>query len=130
MNQILNLSIILAISIIFVSGQKPGSCPPSPDFGICVEACSHDFSCPENLKCCSNGCGHVCQAPVSDEIVKPIEEIKSCPEYEPNLVGLCVITEKSCWDDSMCQPNQKCCRKGCGRECMSKKYDYELNQIF
>nr|XP_021497142.1 WAP four-disulfide core domain protein 18-like [Meriones unguiculatus] len=46
--------------------QKPGACPELPPniFGICVERCSGDDSCPEEMKCCSNGCGHVCKSPV------------------------------------------------------------------
>ena len=42
----------------FVAG--PGRCPPPKGFGICVELCSDDSSCPRYQKCCSNGCGHVC----------------------------------------------------------------------
>uniref|UniRef100_A0A8C6RE93 WAP four-disulfide core domain protein 18-like n=2 Tax=Nannospalax galili TaxID=1026970 RepID=A0A8C6RE93_NANGA len=46
--------------------QKPGVCPTVPPgtFGICVEKCSGDESCPKEMKCCSNGCGHVCKSPV------------------------------------------------------------------
>ncbi|XP_038181301.1 WAP four-disulfide core domain protein 18-like [Arvicola amphibius] len=47
--------------------QKPGACPKVPPNtgGACVEKCSGDDSCPGNMKCCSNGCGHVCKPPVS-----------------------------------------------------------------
>lgn len=67
MNQIFKFSIIFALIVIMVSGklrksifnfkvndflgQKPGICPTSSGFGICVEACSHDFSCPGSYKC-------------------------------------------------------------------------------
>ncbi|XP_055464213.1 WAP four-disulfide core domain protein 18-like, partial [Psammomys obesus] len=46
--------------------QNPGACPElSPNtVGICVENCSGDDSCSEEMKCCSNGCGHVCMSPV------------------------------------------------------------------
>ena len=45
--------------------NKPGSCPSSQGgFGICVESCSSDSDCDGDNKCCSNGCGHTCQAPV------------------------------------------------------------------
>ncbi|XP_040605285.1 WAP four-disulfide core domain protein 18-like isoform X2 [Mesocricetus auratus] len=46
--------------------QRPGACPKLPPntFGICVERCSGDDSCPEGMKCCSNGCGHVCKPAV------------------------------------------------------------------
>ncbi|KAK2856695.1 hypothetical protein Q5P01_005430 [Channa striata] len=29
----------------------------------CVESCDHDLECSALKKCCSNGCGHTCQAP-------------------------------------------------------------------
>ncbi|XP_035304030.1 WAP four-disulfide core domain protein 18-like [Cricetulus griseus] len=46
--------------------QKSGACPklPPDTFGTCVERCSGDGSCPGEMKCCSNGCGHVCKSPV------------------------------------------------------------------
>ncbi|XP_076791375.1 WAP four-disulfide core domain protein 18-like [Arvicanthis niloticus] len=46
--------------------EKPGACPKtSPgSIGICVEQCSGDETCPGKMKCCSNGCGHVCKIPV------------------------------------------------------------------
>ncbi|KAM9596624.1 WAP four-disulfide core domain protein 18-like [Trichechus inunguis] len=46
---------------------RPGVCPEVPKnvFGICVEECSGDESCPRGKKCCSNGCGHVCTSPVT-----------------------------------------------------------------
>ncbi len=47
--------------------EKPGVCPKhSLDVavsGACVEMCSHDSNCPNDQKCCSNGCGHQCMAP-------------------------------------------------------------------
>ncbi|XP_045368249.1 WAP four-disulfide core domain protein 18 [Camelus bactrianus] len=46
--------------------QRPGVCPEVPKgmAGICAEMCSGDESCPKGMKCCSNGCGHVCKLPV------------------------------------------------------------------
>ncbi|XP_076400110.1 WAP four-disulfide core domain protein 18-like [Peromyscus maniculatus bairdii] len=46
--------------------QKPGACPKVPPStgGTCHERCSGDDSCPDKMKCCSNGCGHVCMRPV------------------------------------------------------------------
>ncbi|EHB18676.1 Extracellular peptidase inhibitor [Heterocephalus glaber] len=51
---------------VHTTQQKRGACPEvrRGQFGICVEACSGDQSCPREKKCCSNGCGHVCTAPV------------------------------------------------------------------
>ncbi|XP_042111334.1 WAP four-disulfide core domain protein 18-like [Ovis aries] len=46
--------------------QELGFCPevPKGTLGMCVELCSGDDSCPEGMKCCSNGCGHVCKTAV------------------------------------------------------------------
>jgi len=44
---------------------KPGTCPPRPSVGTCVEMCSSDANCEGDLKCCSNGCGHTCQTPIT-----------------------------------------------------------------
>ncbi|XP_019128685.2 anosmin-1a isoform X1 [Larimichthys crocea] len=50
-----------------VLAVKQGSCPPperaSGFAAACVESCDHDRECSAQKKCCSNGCGHTCQAP-------------------------------------------------------------------
>ncbi|ELK33134.1 Extracellular peptidase inhibitor [Myotis davidii] len=47
-------------------GNRPGHCPnvPKGTVGICAEMCSGDDSCPRGMKCCSNGCGHVCKGAI------------------------------------------------------------------
>uniref|UniRef100_A0A671M541 WAP domain-containing protein n=1 Tax=Sinocyclocheilus anshuiensis TaxID=1608454 RepID=A0A671M541_9TELE len=49
--------------VIFISA-KPGVCPGNnfeeAMLGVCAEMCSHDNDCPNDEKCCSNGCGHQC----------------------------------------------------------------------
>lgn len=42
-------------------------CPPvNDDFaGTCDERCANDSECSTGEMCCSNGCGHVCMAPLS-----------------------------------------------------------------
>ncbi len=43
--------------------EKPGVCPKKLGVavsGVCHEMCSHDGDCPNDEKCCSNGCGHQC----------------------------------------------------------------------
>ncbi|XP_051847719.1 anosmin-1-like isoform X2 [Antechinus flavipes] len=46
---------------------KQGDCPPSARASgfaaACVQSCSVDRECPGSKKCCSNACGHTCQAP-------------------------------------------------------------------
>ena len=45
--------------------MKSGECPNTEGMiGICVEQCTADDSCEGEQKCCSNGCGHTCMAPV------------------------------------------------------------------
>ncbi|KAG8004700.1 Anosmin-1 [Nibea albiflora] len=50
-----------------VLAAKQGGCPPperaSGFAAACVESCDRDGECPAQKKCCSNGCGHTCQAP-------------------------------------------------------------------
>uniref|UniRef100_A0A8C1XHM9 WAP domain-containing protein n=1 Tax=Cyprinus carpio TaxID=7962 RepID=A0A8C1XHM9_CYPCA len=53
---------MLSLSCVCVA-EKPGSCPKPVGAGVCVEKCSGDSNCPNNQKCCSNGCGHQCMAP-------------------------------------------------------------------
>ncbi|XP_061486124.1 WAP four-disulfide core domain protein 18-like [Rhineura floridana] len=90
------------------SGGKPGHCPKAPAFGLCVDRCSADDACPEDLKCCSNGCGHTCQMPIYH--IKPGE----CPMFKipPGLP--CKL---HCCQDSDCQGTDKCCRMGCSKIC-------------
>ncbi|KAM9848416.1 anosmin-1b [Aulostomus maculatus] len=49
--------------------SRQGDCPPpqrATGFAAaCVESCSLDQHCPSSRKCCSNGCGHTCQAPAN-----------------------------------------------------------------
>ncbi|XP_022593775.1 anosmin-1-like [Seriola dumerili] len=49
--------------------SRQGDCPPpqrATGFAAaCVESCSSDHHCPSPRKCCSNGCGHTCQAPAN-----------------------------------------------------------------
>uniref|UniRef100_A0A673MTE1 WAP domain-containing protein n=1 Tax=Sinocyclocheilus rhinocerous TaxID=307959 RepID=A0A673MTE1_9TELE len=44
--------------------SKPGQCPPqSSGRRSCISSCKSDSNCPNNEKCCSNGCGRYCTAP-------------------------------------------------------------------
>ncbi|XP_035304029.1 WAP four-disulfide core domain protein 18-like [Cricetulus griseus] len=61
-------------TLLWPEGQKPGSCPEIPTVGVgfCLELCSGDESCSENMKCCSNGCGHECTLPVFEGHLTPL----------------------------------------------------------
>lgn len=44
---------------------KEGSCPALEPgtIGLCIQDCYDDGGCPDNMKCCGNGCGRVCIKP-------------------------------------------------------------------
>uniref|UniRef100_A0A8C1S4M9 WAP domain-containing protein n=1 Tax=Cyprinus carpio TaxID=7962 RepID=A0A8C1S4M9_CYPCA len=94
--------------------EKPGVCPkiyPEDDMlEDCAELCSQDGQCPDDEKCCSNGCGQRCMPPYK---AKP----GMCPRNnvkEP-VFGVCA---ELCSRDSDCPNDQKCCSNGCGHQCM------------
>uniref|UniRef100_A0A8C2BZI9 WAP domain-containing protein n=1 Tax=Cyprinus carpio TaxID=7962 RepID=A0A8C2BZI9_CYPCA len=43
--------------------EKPGECPSQTSGTLCTTSCNSDSNCPDNEKCCSNGCGSYCTAP-------------------------------------------------------------------
>lgn len=87
-------------------GIRPGNCPkPTPD-GVCEEECTSDLACPENQKCCFNGCGFNCM-----RIMLSIQE-PQCPEQ---CEGQC---EDECQTDYDCDPGVLCFFKECRRECL------------
>ncbi|XP_016384304.1 perlwapin-like [Sinocyclocheilus rhinocerous] len=93
---------------------KPGVCPINnlqvAVLGMCVESCSHDSDCPNDEKCCSNGCGHQCMPPYAAKPgVCPINNLQVA------VLGMCV---ESCSHDSDCPNDEKCCSNGCGHQCM------------
>uniref|UniRef100_A0A8C1YDH4 WAP domain-containing protein n=1 Tax=Cyprinus carpio TaxID=7962 RepID=A0A8C1YDH4_CYPCA len=45
---------------------KPGECPPQTSGSSCTVSCNSDSNCPNNEKCCSNGCGRYCTAPFTE----------------------------------------------------------------
>nr|XP_024662316.1 NF-X1-type zinc finger protein NFXL1 isoform X2 [Maylandia zebra] len=126
---------------------KPGVCPPRRlDFGHCAEICSNDRDCPNNEKCCSNGCGHECMAPLSEcsrhlNLALSRKGYEDCPRghiccvYDgeevcvppaPIKPGVCPHRHlghgrclESCFNDRDCPFFEKCCSNGCGHECMA-----------
>ncbi|XP_016379716.1 WAP four-disulfide core domain protein 18-like, partial [Sinocyclocheilus rhinocerous] len=74
---------------------KPGKCPPqSLGRRSCTRSCESDSNCPNNEKCCSNGCGRYCTAPYT---VKPGQ----CPK--PKNIPLCA---ERCFHDGQCHATQ------------------------
>uniref|UniRef100_A0A672MF30 WAP domain-containing protein n=1 Tax=Sinocyclocheilus grahami TaxID=75366 RepID=A0A672MF30_SINGR len=88
---------------ITLDPTKPGECPPQ-SFGIksCNTSCNSDSNCPNNKKCCSNGCGHYCTAPYK-------VKAGQCPK--PKKTQACA---ESCFHDGQCPATQKCCPTTCG----------------
>uniref|UniRef100_A0A3Q0SVT0 WAP domain-containing protein n=1 Tax=Amphilophus citrinellus TaxID=61819 RepID=A0A3Q0SVT0_AMPCI len=83
----------------------PGVCPHRIYVHAnCVEDCYSDSDCPNNEKCCPNGCGHECM---------PAPGV--CPRRYWDFIG-CV---KLCSNDGDCPKKEKCCSTGCGRACMA-----------
>ena len=78
--------------------EKKGECPlvkPAiPIDGICPEECGYDIDCPDDLKCCSNGCGHVCMKP--GKIIKNIRMVNKGVTNQ--LLQLCTV--RTAWSDS------------------------------
>lgn len=73
--------------------QKQGDCPsPQRASGFaaaCVESCNADRECSGSKKCCSNGCGHTCQAPTN--LYKgmicclKVQHLNKWAQVQPNL---------------------------------------------
>ncbi|XP_043214168.1 neurogenic locus notch homolog protein 2-like [Amphibalanus amphitrite] len=78
---------------------KPGYCPRLTRGyrGRCVEECTSDYDCSEDGKCCSTGCGHTCQKPVS-EIVHPCRTVR----FRCGDQTRCAATR------GLCKPGQTC----------------------
>ncbi|CAF0852740.1 unnamed protein product [Brachionus calyciflorus] len=61
--------------------MKPGNCPKlEPNtVGTCIKHCNSDFDCTQkSYKCCSNGCGTVCSAPIECNLNKDCSFFKRC----------------------------------------------------
>ncbi|XP_008273955.1 WAP four-disulfide core domain protein 3 [Stegastes partitus] len=85
---------------------KPGVCPRRLwGVGLCAEFCSSDRDCPDDEKCCHNGCGHQCMAPYTVKKGR-------CPL--PPATPMCA---EYCYHDGQCPEEQKCCRTTCGHAC-------------
>uniref|UniRef100_A0A8C2EGH3 WAP domain-containing protein n=1 Tax=Cyprinus carpio TaxID=7962 RepID=A0A8C2EGH3_CYPCA len=101
------IAVLLCLSVC-LSTTDPGVCPDDKDMiGMCVEDCFGDSECPDDEKCCSNGCGHQCTPPYD---AKP----GVCSD-DKDMIVTCV---ERCFGDSECPDDEKCCSNGCGHVCM------------
>uniref|UniRef100_A0A8C8TV25 WAP four-disulfide core domain 2 n=1 Tax=Peromyscus maniculatus bairdii TaxID=230844 RepID=A0A8C8TV25_PERMB len=61
--------LLLGLLLLFThlsDAEKQGACPSVdfPKLGICEDQCQLDNQCPDNMKCCRNGCGKMtCATP-------------------------------------------------------------------
>ncbi|XP_043836114.1 WAP four-disulfide core domain protein 3 isoform X2 [Dromiciops gliroides] len=94
--------------------EKPGLCPKDPL--PCKELCHGDDSCPHGQKCCSTGCGHICQGNIEGG------RAGHCPLI---LHSLCIV---GCRIDDNCPHGEKCCKSGCGQFCMAPILDQNSTQ--
>ncbi|XP_072173799.1 leishmanolysin-like peptidase [Diadema setosum] len=80
-------------SAVAISGD-PGECPRvDPDTaGICVSACTLDRDCGWGEKCCSNGCGHVCQRRISRYTSDPVIPCSASKPTSLSLVALAIAS--------------------------------------
>ncbi|XP_039514678.1 keratin-associated protein 10-4-like [Pimephales promelas] len=90
----------------------PGVCPsitnePGKCARIIFVPCVDDSDCAYNQKCCNNGCGLQCMAPVT---ANP----GVCPKTNGEQIRCIRKDYELCADDSECPKNQKCCRTACG----------------
>ncbi|XP_064186267.1 anosmin-1b [Anguilla rostrata] len=74
---------------------KQGDCPPAQKAAgfaaACVESCSADRECSGTKKCCSNGCGHTCQASANLYKGVPLKPKKDMSFVE-DLLGQLEVT--------------------------------------
>ncbi|KAM5245871.1 WAP four-disulfide core domain protein 3 [Ctenodactylus gundi] len=84
---------------------KEGECPP--DKNPCKKLCQGDESCPAGQRCCSTGCGRMCQGDI------PNGRKGNCPS---------VVWKRSCFKgcttDESCPGIMKCCTFGCSKSCV------------
>ncbi|CAB3405792.1 unnamed protein product [Caenorhabditis bovis] len=128
------------------SGEEPstrdGRCPSqSADKSKCImepsSTCFADAECPEDEKCCFNGCTLSCTQPEGYTMRKMSTNMKTTHHYQPgdvekynkghlsSLVADCAdqiptngTCSTECHSDSQCPGIKRCCRQGCSTTCM------------
>lgn len=122
--------------------EKPGTCTPwVGGAGPCISGCTHDWNCVGLQKCCSVGCGRMCQNPCSNtcNTVRcgqggECKVINNCAQCVPSSgknekLGTCLLTSTAtngnksclneCENDFDCFGNTKCCAMGCRKMCQN-----------
>ncbi|XP_028301413.1 anosmin-1b [Gouania willdenowi] len=92
--------------LVSLTWSRQGDCPHLSGHRIaaaCVESCSSDQHCPSSRKCCSNGCGHTCQAPASlykGVPLKPRREMSFMEDSQGRVRVMWVSKFMSVWSQS------------------------------
>lgn len=97
---------------------RPGTCPAvsvSRMQNDCTSDCSSDDQCPNNEKCCMEGCKKTCMAPQSEQVES--DNMGFCPDFPEVTLSDCT---PECTDDASCGTNEKCCRYGCSMRCIEQ----------
>uniref|UniRef100_A0A8V5H5A9 Uncharacterized protein n=1 Tax=Melopsittacus undulatus TaxID=13146 RepID=A0A8V5H5A9_MELUD len=111
-----------------LSPEKPSICPVAMEAPTaaapCGTACTGDWQCPGDEKCCSSTCGHVCSVqptgqgvPVPLAPSHPSDKPGECPRVRPRQPPEPCEEEDSCTHDRDCPWQQKCCFSGCAMRC-------------
>ena len=74
-------------------------CPKPTSFGICVESCPVGVLCGPGMKCCYNGCGHVCTKATDCAVSLLCEHNFICSKmcHVAQLKALVVETTQPCY---------------------------------
>ena len=97
-----------------IFSEKPGRCPWRRSIvRLCLlraDTCENDQECPDDNKCCHDGCSRSCAQPVSED--KPGQ----CPKVDKEN-HFCDKKGDMCDKDADCPGSRKCCHNGCQRDC-------------
>ncbi|XP_052088703.1 uncharacterized protein LOC127725641 isoform X21 [Mytilus californianus] len=81
---------------------KDGDCPAPSGSGICAEMCKTDSECPNEQKCCRNGCyAHQCMAPAATTCTYQGEQYPVGHRLQNNSCTTCVCKDpnsKNQWE--------------------------------
>uniref|UniRef100_A0A8C8U1L2 Whey acidic protein n=1 Tax=Peromyscus maniculatus bairdii TaxID=230844 RepID=A0A8C8U1L2_PERMB len=85
--------------------------------------CRTIAECAQNAACCPSSCSAICKTLVNIDVPK----IGHCPWNPVNMVsaGPCP-QESTCFRDSDCDGNMKCCRIGCAMSCQTPQAEERL----
>ncbi|XP_062058365.1 WAP four-disulfide core domain protein 3 [Lepus europaeus] len=105
----------LASWLIAGEHVKDRACPPARN--PCRDLCQGDDSCPDGHKCCSTGCGRVCEE-------APTGRKGDCPR-----VVWKQFCFKKCVGPAPCPGKKVCCTFGCNKSCVGPVSEQKLAEL-